>query len=34
VRTAFPEARGVPLTAFPRFVKLADRVYGYEEIRN
>jgi cyclase len=33
VRTAFPEARGIPLTAFPRFVKLADRVYGYEEIR-
>jgi glyoxylase-like metal-dependent hydrolase (beta-lactamase superfamily II) len=34
VRTAFPEARGVPLSAFPRFVKLSDRVYGYEEIRN
>lgn len=34
VRTAFPDARGIPLTAFPRFVKLADRVYGYEEIRN
>jgi glyoxylase-like metal-dependent hydrolase (beta-lactamase superfamily II) len=33
VRTADPGARGIPLTAFPRFVKLADRVYGYEEIR-
>lgn len=33
VRTAFPEARGIPLTAFPRFVKLSDRAYGYEEIR-
>lgn len=33
MRTAFPEARGIPLTAFPRFVKLSDRVYGYEEIR-
>ena len=33
VRTADPAARGVPLTAFPRFVKLSDKVYGYEEIR-
>jgi len=33
VRTADPAKRGVPLTAFPRFVKLADNVYGYEEIR-
>jgi cyclase len=33
VRTADPAARGVPLSAFPRFVKLSDRVYGYEEIR-
>jgi len=32
-RTADPAARGVPLSAFPRFVKLADGVYGYEEIR-
>lgn len=33
VRTADPAARGVPLTAFPRIVRLADNVYGYEEIR-
>ncbi|WP_156799082.1 hypothetical protein [Gemmatimonas aurantiaca] len=33
VRTADPAKRGVPLSAFPRFVKLADNVYGYEEIR-
>lgn len=32
-RTADPASRGVPLTAFPRFVRLADNVYGYEEIR-
>ena len=32
-RTAFPAKRGVALTEFPRFVKLADNVYGYEEIR-
>lgn len=32
-RTADPAVRGVPLSAFPRFVKLADGVYGYEEIR-
>ena len=33
VRTAFPEQRGVKLTDFPRTIKLADNVYGYEEIR-
>ncbi len=33
VRTADPAARGIPLTAFPRVVQLAPRVYGYEEIR-
>lgn len=33
VRTADPAQRGVPLTAFPRFVKLSKHVYGYEEIR-
>jgi cyclase len=33
VRTAYPEKRGLKLTEFPRFVKLADNVYGYEEIR-
>src|SRR5262245_43149629 len=32
-RTAFPEKRGVPMSAFPRVIKLADNVYGYEEIR-
>jgi glyoxylase-like metal-dependent hydrolase (beta-lactamase superfamily II) len=32
-RTAFPEKRGFKLTDFPRVVKLADNVYGYEEIR-
>lgn len=32
-RTADPAKRGVELSAFPRFVKLADNVYGYEEIR-
>lgn len=32
-RTADPAVRGVALTEFPRFVKLADGVYGYEEIR-
>ncbi len=34
VRTAFPDKRGLKLTDFPRVVKLADNVYGYEEIRN
>lgn len=33
VRTADPASRGVPLSAFPRLVPLADGVYGYEEIR-
>lgn len=33
VRTADPTVRGIPLAEFPRIVKLADNVYGYEEIR-
>jgi hypothetical protein len=33
VRTADPAKRGVALSAFPRTIKLADNVYGYEEIR-
>ena len=33
VRTAYPEKRGVPLAEFPRTIKLADNVYGYEDIR-
>ena len=33
-RTAFPEKRGLKLAEFPRVIKLADNVYGYEEIRN
>lgn len=33
-RTADPIKRGLQLTDFPRFVKLANNVYGYEEIRN
>ncbi len=33
VRTADPAVRGVALTEFPRFVKLSNKVYGYEEIR-
>jgi glyoxylase-like metal-dependent hydrolase (beta-lactamase superfamily II) len=33
VRTADPMARGLRPTDFPRFIKLADNVYGYEEIR-
>ncbi len=32
-RTADPIARGLQLTDFPRFVQLAENVYGYEEIR-
>ena len=32
-RTADPLKRGLQLTDFPRLVKLADNVYGYEEIR-
>src|SRR5688500_17908098 len=34
VRTADPEKRGFKLSEFPRVIKLADNVYGYEEIRN
>lgn len=34
VRTAYPEKRGLALSEFPRVIKLADDVYGYEEIRN
>lgn len=33
VRTAYPDKRGVALGEFPRVIKLADNVYGYEEIR-
>jgi glyoxylase-like metal-dependent hydrolase (beta-lactamase superfamily II) len=33
VRTAFPEKRGFKLSEFPRTVKLANNVYGYEDIR-
>lgn len=33
VRTAYPEKRGVKLSEFPRTIKLAQNVYGYEEIR-
>ena len=33
VRTAYPEKRGLKLSEFPRVVKLADNVYGYEDIR-
>ena len=32
-RTAFPEKRGLQLSQFPRVIKLAENVYGYEEIR-
>jgi cyclase len=33
VRTASPEKRGLALSQFPRTIKLAENVYGYEEIR-
>jgi glyoxylase-like metal-dependent hydrolase (beta-lactamase superfamily II) len=33
VRTAYPEKRGLKLSEFPRVVRLADNVYGYEDIR-
>lgn len=33
VRTAYPDKRGVTLAEFPRTIKLAENVYGYEEIR-
>jgi cyclase len=34
VRTADPVQRGLHLSDFPRVVRLSDRVYGYEAIRN
>jgi cyclase len=34
VRTAYPEKRGLKLSEFPRTIKLAENVYGYEDIRN
>ena len=33
VRTAYPDKRGGALSQFPRTIKLAENVYGYEEIR-
>jgi cyclase len=33
VRTAYPEKRGLALSQFPRTIKLAENIYGYEEIR-
>ena len=33
VRTADPGKRGLALSQFPRTIKLADNVYGYEDIR-
>ena len=33
IRTADPAVHGIPLSAFPRLVKLSKHVYGYEEIR-
>lgn len=33
VRTAFLEARGLKPSDFPRVMKLADGVYGYEDLR-
>lgn len=33
-RTADPVKRGLQLTDFPRFVKIANNIYGYEEIRS
>jgi glyoxylase-like metal-dependent hydrolase (beta-lactamase superfamily II) len=33
VRTADPARRGLALSQFPRTIKLAENVYGYEEIR-
>jgi len=32
VRTAYPEKRGLKLTDFPRTIKLAENVYGYEDL--
>ncbi|MGQ0647483.1 MAG: MBL fold metallo-hydrolase [Gemmatimonadaceae bacterium] len=34
VRTADPTKRGLQLAAFPRVIRLAENVYGYEEIRS
>ncbi len=34
IRTADPIKRGLQLTDFPRVVKIAENVYGYEEIRS
>lgn len=34
MRTADPAKRGVALSEFPRLIRLADNVYGYEEIRS
>jgi cyclase len=34
VRTADPIQRGLQLSEFPRVIRLSDRVYGYEAIRN
>ena len=33
-RTAFPEKRGFQKSEFPRVVKIAENVYGYEEFHN
>ena len=33
VRTAYPEKRGFKLADFPRTVKLAENIHGYEDIR-
>jgi glyoxylase-like metal-dependent hydrolase (beta-lactamase superfamily II) len=32
VRTAYPDKRGVALAEFPRTIKLAENVYGYEDL--
>ena len=34
LRTAYPEKRGLKRSEFPRTIKLAENVYGYEDIRN
>jgi glyoxylase-like metal-dependent hydrolase (beta-lactamase superfamily II) len=34
VRTADPQKRGLTLGQFPRMIKLADNIYGYEDIRD
>jgi glyoxylase-like metal-dependent hydrolase (beta-lactamase superfamily II) len=33
VRTGFPQERGLKTTDFPRVIKLAEGVYGYEDLR-